>query len=98
MSVLLVDLHSGRLIHELPVFQVAEPEPVDPTTSYASPSPVIDERHVYVHFGTYGTACIARTNAKPFSTPLLVEHVGRWQLISTATGAVFGYLYRFGDK
>ena len=64
LSVLAVDLHTGRLIHELDLFHVAEPEPIDTTNSYASPSPVIEAGRVYVHFGTYGTACIATDTGK----------------------------------
>ncbi len=59
LSVLAVDVESGRLVHEILLFEVPEPQPIDPTNSYASPSPVIEQRHVYVHFGTYGTACLA---------------------------------------
>jgi outer membrane protein assembly factor BamB len=64
LSVLAVDLHTGRLIRELDLFDVAAPEPIDTTNSYASPSPVIEAGRVYVHFGTYGTACIATDTGK----------------------------------
>jgi outer membrane protein assembly factor BamB len=166
LSVLAVDLHTGHLIHELDLFEVSAPEPIDTTNSYASPSPVIEAGRVYVHFGTYGTACIAtdtgkivwarrdfpvdhqkgpgsspilfenllifqcdgndvqylvalekttgsivwRTNRsvdlsardpdyrKSFSTPLLLEHDGQPQLVSTAAGAVFAYDPRTGRE
>ena len=55
---LAVDLQTGRIEHNLQVFEVAEPQPIDPTNSYASPSPVIEDGRVFVHFGTYGTASI----------------------------------------
>ena len=32
--------------------------------SYATPTSVIDEKHVYVHYGTYGTACLNRKTAE----------------------------------
>ena len=32
--------------------------------SYASPAPTIEKDRVYVHFGTYGTACINTKNGK----------------------------------
>lgn len=52
------DRDSGQLLHEILVFDVANPETINETNSYASPSPVIEAGRVYVHFGTVGTACI----------------------------------------
>jgi outer membrane protein assembly factor BamB len=166
LSVLAVDLLTGQLILQRTLFQVSDPQPIDPTNTYASPSPVIDGPRVYVHFGTYGTACIAtgtgqtlwarrdfpvdhqkgpgsspvlfenllifpcdgndvqylvalekttgqivwRTERsvdlsarhpdyrKSFSTPLLLEHAGQPQLLSTAAGAVYGYDPRSGRE
>src|SRR5207253_2792610 len=34
------------------------------TSSYASPTPVIEDGRVYVHFGTYGTACLNTSDGK----------------------------------
>ncbi|MCA9040513.1 MAG: PQQ-binding-like beta-propeller repeat protein [Planctomycetaceae bacterium] len=53
-----VDRKTGKIIHDLPIFEVEEPEPVPAENTYASPTSVIEEGRVYVHFGTYGTACI----------------------------------------
>lgn len=53
-----VDLDSGEVVHDLLVFEVDEPEPKNELNSFASPSPVIEDGRVYVHFGTYGTACL----------------------------------------
>ena len=47
----------GKVIHDLRVFDVEKPEFCHPLNSYASPTPVIEPGRVYVHFGTYGTAC-----------------------------------------
>jgi outer membrane protein assembly factor BamB len=59
-----VDKDSGRIVHHVQVFAVDQPQPIDPLNSYASPSPVIEQDRVYVHFGTYGTACLdTRTGA-----------------------------------
>jgi outer membrane protein assembly factor BamB len=58
-----IDLGSGRLVHQIKVFEVANPHPkLVPGTSYASPTPVIEEGRIYVHFGTYGTACLNTTD------------------------------------
>lgn len=55
---LMVDKNTGKLLHHIKVFDVEKPQPIDPLNSYASPSPVIEPGRVYVHFGTYGTACL----------------------------------------
>ncbi len=52
-----VDIESGKTLHHKLLFENAKPEPLgNPVNSYASPSCVLTEDGVYVHFGTYGTA------------------------------------------
>lgn len=53
-----VDLDSGAIVHDLPVFRVEAPQSINPSNSYATPSATIEAGRVYVHFGTFGTACI----------------------------------------
>ena len=53
-----VDAGTGALLYNIRVFEVEQPDEIDVTNSYASPSPVIEQDRVYVHFGTYGTACL----------------------------------------
>lgn len=57
---LCVDRDTGKLEREVLVFRVETPETINALNSYASPSPVIDDERVYVHFGTYGTAALDR--------------------------------------
>ena len=52
------DRHSGETIHDILVFENAEPRFRHPTNSYASPTPIIEDGRIYVHFGSYGTACL----------------------------------------
>ena len=54
-----VDLNSGEIIHDIKVFDVAQPqlEYADLNT-HATPTPIVEDGRVYVHFGTYGTACL----------------------------------------
>jgi outer membrane protein assembly factor BamB len=40
------------------VFENESPQFCHPTNSYASCTPVIEEGRIYVHFGSYGTACL----------------------------------------
>lgn len=88
LSVLAYDLASGETLVDRVLFEVSEPEPVNKLNSYASPSPVVGPGRVYVHFGTYGTACLDSATGKtlwkredlhcdhmegPGSSPLLLE-------------------------
>ncbi|WP_340110876.1 PQQ-binding-like beta-propeller repeat protein [Maribellus mangrovi] len=52
------DLETGRLLDEKTVFVSEEPQRIHSTNSYATPTPCIENGRVYVHFGTFGTACI----------------------------------------
>jgi outer membrane protein assembly factor BamB len=53
-----VDRSTGDIVHDIRVFDVQTPEHIASVNSYASPTPVIERGRVYVHFGTYGTACL----------------------------------------
>ena len=52
------DLGTGAVVHDVDVFQPAEPTRKHSLNSYATPSAVVEEGRVYVHFGTLGTACL----------------------------------------
>lgn len=58
LSAVCVDLKSGEVLHDVLVFEVAEPEFCHPTNSYASCTPFVEAGRVYLHYGTYGTACL----------------------------------------
>lgn len=53
-----LDRDSGKEIHNLLIFENEKPRFCHPTNSYASPTPVIEEGRIYLHFGSYGTACL----------------------------------------
>ena len=53
-----LDRDSGRIIRDLKLFDVAQPQYAHPFNSYASPTPVIEAGRIYVTFGSPGTACI----------------------------------------
>ena len=59
-----VDRDSGRILHDVELFSVNEPQWVHRYNSYASPTPIIDKGRVYCHFGTYGTACVDGSSGK----------------------------------
>tara|TARA_B100000029_G_scaffold7960_1_gene8430 strand:+ start:141 stop:1400 length:1260 start_codon:yes stop_codon:yes gene_type:complete len=54
----------GKIRHRVPLFRVEKPAPINRLNSHASPSPVIEEGRVYVHFGTDGTACLDSQSGK----------------------------------
>ena len=53
-----VDRASGKVLHDLRLFKIPEPQYADKFNSYGSPTPVIEEGRVYVTFGSPGTACL----------------------------------------
>jgi outer membrane protein assembly factor BamB len=59
-----IDANSGKVIHDIVVFEVSDPEYCHPTNSYASCTPAIENGRVFVHFGSYGTACLDTSTGK----------------------------------
>jgi outer membrane protein assembly factor BamB len=53
-----VDRETGRIIRDMKLFDVAQPQYAHPFNTYASPTPVIESGRVYITFGSPGTACI----------------------------------------
>lgn len=59
MFVLCVDRETGEILLDKKIFQNKRPRPLgNNVNNYATPSPVIEGGRVYVHFGSYGTACL----------------------------------------
>ena len=56
------DLNSGKLLDQKTIFTSSEPQGIHGTNSYATPTPCIEDGFVYVHYGTFGTACINTQN------------------------------------
>ena len=59
MYAICVNKLSGKIEHDIHVFDVKSPQAITNENTYASPTPVLEEGRVYVHFGSYGTACIS---------------------------------------
>lgn len=64
MFAVCVDYKTGKIIHDIKVFDIAEPQRKHPQNSYATSSPVIEDGRVYVHYGTHGTAAIDTQSGK----------------------------------
>ena len=59
---LCVDQATGKIVHDLKLFDVDTPQFAHKFNTYASPSPVLEPGRVYITFGSPGTACLdART-------------------------------------
>jgi outer membrane protein assembly factor BamB len=60
-----VDADTGKIRFAKKLFHSDHPEPLgNPMNGYATPSPVIEKGRVYVHFGSYGTACLETKTGK----------------------------------
>ncbi len=64
LYVLCVDRDTGKVLVNAKLFDVPQPKDTAKFNSFASPSPVIEEGRVYVHFGSDGTACLDTKTAK----------------------------------
>ena len=64
LSAVCVDLETGKVIHDITVFEELRPQFTHLTNSYASPTPWIEDGRLYVHFGAHGTACLDTTSGK----------------------------------
>ena len=64
MYALCVDKATGKIVHDLLLFETPVPDKINAFNSYASPTPAIEQGRVYVHFGKFGTACLDTATAK----------------------------------
>ena len=64
MSVLCIDRTTGNVIHDRVLVENESPAFCHPMNSYATPTPVVEDGRVYVHFGTYLTACLDTATGK----------------------------------
>jgi len=72
-----IDLNSGRVVHDVEVFHPNQPQRIHLNNSYATPSAVVEEGRAYVHYGTFGTACLDSKTGKVLwrRTDLNCEHM-----------------------
>ena len=60
-----VNLETGEIEHDIKVFDVANPQNEwSHLNTHATPTPIIEEGRIYVHFGSYGTACLDTKTGK----------------------------------
>jgi glucose dehydrogenase len=103
MYAICIDRGTGKVVYDLDLFDVAKPGFAPEQNSYASPTPAIEAGRVYIHFGSYGTACLDTATGKvlwsrrdlpcnhwrgPASSPILFEN----QLLLTFDGYDIQYV------
>lgn len=105
-----VDAETGRIFLDKKLFHSGNPEPLgNGVNCYASPSPTIEPGRVYIHFGSYGTACLDTADGKvlwertdlpcrhyrgPGSSPILFKDL----LILTMDGVDVQYIVALDKK
>jgi outer membrane protein assembly factor BamB len=64
LSAIAVDQETGKIVHDLKLFHVSNPQYAHPFNTYGSPTPAIEKGRVYVTFGSPGTAAIDTATGK----------------------------------
>jgi len=64
MYTICVSKKTGEILHDVKIFENDNPPRIAALNSYASPSPLIEAGRLYVHFGTFGTACLDTKSGK----------------------------------
>lgn len=77
MFAVCTDFNSGKILKDLILFRPDSVQHIHPTNSYATSTPCIEDGFVYMHYGTYGTACINTANFEVVwtRTDLNCEHM-----------------------
>ena len=70
-----VSIHrkDGRVLSEVEVFLNNDPARIHSKNSHASPTPILEDDRVYVHFGASGTACLSSEGQILWRTQLEYE-------------------------
>ena len=104
-----VNARTGKVEHDVRVFDIEKPMFCIDYNSYGSPTPVVEEGRVWVHFGSAGTACLETTTGKtiwqrqdlpcdhlrgPGSSPIIFRNM----LIMNFDGADFQYVIALDKK
>jgi outer membrane protein assembly factor BamB len=58
------DRKTGKVVHDLHLFDEPNPPDIRQYNSFASPTPAIEAGRIYAHFGSHGTACLDTATGK----------------------------------
>ncbi|MCH7725182.1 MAG: PQQ-like beta-propeller repeat protein [Planctomycetes bacterium] len=70
-----LDAKTGRELHNVQVFRKDAAGRIHRKNSHASPTPILDGDRVYIHFGTYGTACLSTDGKVLWRQTIRYNHV-----------------------
>jgi outer membrane protein assembly factor BamB len=73
LRALAYDVETGKEVVNVEVFRLTNARQINPKNSFASPTPVLDEDRVYVHFGADGTAQLNNAGQVIWKTRLPYE-------------------------
>ena len=75
LRALCIDSASGKILHNVLLQDVSDPDLINPLNSYASPTCAISGDGVICHFGSYGTWCLNKaTAAEKWNNALVIDH------------------------
>lgn len=69
-----VDRNSGQVVHDVEVFRRDDLGRIASKNSHASPTPVVEGRNVFVHYGAHGSACLTTDGQVVWQTQLAYDH------------------------
>ncbi len=64
MYAVCVDRSSGKIVHDIMLHKQANPDYCISFNSYGTPTPIVEEGRVYLHFGSHGTFCVDTQTGK----------------------------------
>ena len=56
-----IDRNNGAILRNIEVFRLKSAGQINSKNSYASPTPILEDDRVFVHFGAHGTACLTQS-------------------------------------
>jgi outer membrane protein assembly factor BamB len=77
MNGICLDFNTGKILFKIPLFTPDSVQNKHSINTYATPTPCLEKGFVYMHFGTFGTACASTTDGKVIwkRTDLNCNHV-----------------------
>lgn len=77
MNGVCLDFNSGKMLFNILLFTPDSVQGKHSINTYATPTPCVEKGFVYLHFGTFGTACVSTTDGKIIwkRTDLKCNHV-----------------------
>ena len=64
LSAVCLDFETGRILHDVLVFEIEKPMFCHALNSYGTPTPAVEAGRVYVSYGSAGTACVDTSTGK----------------------------------